>query len=130
MTQPTQLAHSSLLPTLVSPDVATLIDHKDIEINVLGALQHSASEMITTSLSLPCPYPLQIQLIDSALILFGHAFPLAAMKHRAQVTGHFIDCLRQDLGSFSCQGDFFGIKKNFVLSFFRSQGAKKSFKRG
>ena len=44
---------------------------------------------------MPCPYPLQIQLIDAAIVLFGRAFPLAAMKHRAQVTAHFIECLRQ-----------------------------------
>ena len=38
---------------------------------------------------------MQIQLIDAAAQLFGFAFPLAAMKHRAQITQHFIECLRQ-----------------------------------
>ena len=87
---------SSLLPSLVANDVKTqLIDLIDIDMGVMGALQHSASEMVTSSLSLPCPYPLQIQLIDATIVLFGRAFPLAAMKHRAQVTAHFIECLRQ-----------------------------------
>ena len=54
-----QLTHTSLLPNLASTDVATLIDHKDIEISLLGALQHSASEMITSSEATPAPFPLQ-----------------------------------------------------------------------
>ena len=64
-----QLAHTSLLPNLASTDVATLIDHKDIEINLLGALQHSASEMITSSEVSPTPYPLQESFHSFSLLL-------------------------------------------------------------
>ena len=96
LTDVQQVSHSSLLSTLVSENQADiLIDSTDLEFNFIGSLQHSASEIVTSSTEMPKPYPLQIQLIDSAVKLFGYAFPLAAMKHRAQITQHFIDCLRQ-----------------------------------
>jgi len=96
LTDVQQVSHSSLLSSLVSENQADiLIDSTDLEFNFIGSLQHSASEIVTSSTEMPKPYPLQIQLIDSAVKLFGYAFPLAAMKHRAQITQHFIDCLRQ-----------------------------------
>ena len=43
----------------------------------------------------PGPLPLGVSVIDSALILFGQAFPYVAMKHRLQMLKHFDDCINQ-----------------------------------
>ena len=44
---------------------------------------------------LPDPLPLGVGVIDSAILLFGKAFPAVASKHRQQLLSHFKDCVRQ-----------------------------------
>ena len=44
---------------------------------------------------LPGPLPLGVAVIDSAITLFGKAFPAVAPKHRQQLLTHFRECIKQ-----------------------------------
>jgi len=93
-----ELFTTSLLDSLVDVQDLELLSEGNIvqTCNMpLGCLQHSASSIITKSVEMPEPLPLQNQLLDEACTLFGQAFPLSAIKHRAQIANHFIQCLRQ-----------------------------------
>ena len=45
--------------------------------------------------ALPGPLPLGVAVIDTAIMLFGQAFPSVALKHRQQLLTHFRESIRQ-----------------------------------
>ena len=54
---------------------------------------HSPS--LSQGTKLPGPLPLGVAVIDSAIVLFGKAFPAVAPKHRLQLLTHFRECIKQ-----------------------------------
>ena len=72
-----------------------------------GALEHDPTSIYMASepdgtrrgggggTATPDPLPLGVSVIDSAILLFGKAFPSVADKHRQQLLTHFKECISQ-----------------------------------
>ncbi len=68
-----------------------------------GALEHDPNSIYMADsaeggqggTATPDPLPLGVSVIDSAILLFGKAFPSVATKHRQQLLSHFKECINQ-----------------------------------